>query len=321
MRPRYILTLLFSLPLFISVGQVEPGPYDPRVLVHQPEAYSLFGKPLYRMELPAETKAQLDSQYASAKTNYDENPNNADNIIWFGRRAAYLWRYREAIGIFSEGINKFPNDPRLYRHRGHRYITIREFDKAIADLETAASLISDREDEIEPDGQPNRYNIPTSTLHSNIWYHLGLAYYLQNDLKNAVRSYRECMKFSSNPDMLCATSDWLYMTLKRLGNAQEARNVLAPITNDMQIIENYSYHRRLLMYKGELQPDSLLNTQQASELDIATQGYGVGNWYLYNGMGEQANKIFEKVIAGNYWAAFGYIAAEADLKRMESTKK
>ena len=28
-------------------------------------------------------------------------------------------------------------------------------------------------------------------------------------------------------------------------------------------------------------------------------------------------ELFEKVVAGNQWASFGYIAAEAELKRMK----
>jgi tetratricopeptide (TPR) repeat protein len=316
---RYPLTLVF-VAVATAIAQVPRPATENLPVQQQPEAYSLFGRPLYRPELPKQTKAQLDSNYAIALANYHRDPHNAENIIWLGRRAAYLWRYREAIEIFSEGIQKFPDDPRLYRHRGHRYITVREFDKAIADLEKAASLIANRPDEIEPDGQPNRYNIPTSTLHSNIWYHLGLAYYLKGDFPNALRCYQECLKVSTNPDMLCATSDWLYMTLRRLGKTEEAAKILLPISNDMNILENHAYHRRLLMYKGELPLDALLNTANASELDIATQGYGVGNWYLYNGHPQKAQEMFEKVLAGNYWAAFGYIAAEADLKRMRNSK-
>jgi hypothetical protein len=52
-----------------------------------------------------------------------------------------------------------------------------------------------------------------------------------------------------------------------------------------------------------------------STLDIATQGYGVGNWYFYNGQTEKAKEIFEKVIKGKYWAAFGYIAAETEWQK------
>lgn len=292
--------------------------FTQNALPQQPEAFSLFGASLYPLQLAPDEKAKLDSNLAIAQAEYDINPHNPERLIWLGRRLAYLWRYREAIAIYSKGIALHPNDARLYRHRGHRYLTLREFDKAIADLENAAKLIQGGPDEIEPDGAPNPYNIPTSTLHANVWYHLGLAYYLRGDFNAALRCYLECMKFSkSNDDMLCATSDWLYMTYRRLGKVEEAQQVLAPIHAKMKILENFSYHKRLLMYKGSMAPDSLLDAKNATDLDIATQGYGVGNWYFYHGQTEKAREIFQKVIKGRYWAAFGYIAAEADLKRMQ----
>ena len=61
----------------------------------------------------------------------------------------------------------------MYRHRGHRYITVAQFDRAIADFEKAVALIKGTPDEIEPDGAPNPTGKPRSTLHFNIWYHLG----------------------------------------------------------------------------------------------------------------------------------------------------
>ena len=53
----------------------------------------------------------------------------------------------------------------------------------------------------------------------------------------------------------------------------------------------------------------------ANELNLVTQGYGVANWYLYNGQTEKANEIFDMIVQNSYWAAFGYIAAEAELNR------
>ena len=51
-------------------------------------------------------------------------------------------------------------------------------------------------------------------------------------------------------------------------------------------------------------------------MQIATHGYGVGNWYLVNGDKAKAREIFDRdVLKGGSWAAFGYIAAEADLRR------
>ncbi len=280
------------------------------------QALSLSGEALYPPEMSEEARADREARLAEARADYEADPDNADAIIWLGRRTAYLGEYLEAIAIYSEGIAKHPDDPRMYRHRGHRYITVRRFDDAIADLERAAQLIAGSEDEVEPDGMPNARNIPTSTLHSNIWYHLGLAYFLKGDLENALRAYRECMTVSGNPDMLVATSHWLYMTLRRLGREEEAAAVLEPIHSDMDIIENGTYHRLLLMYKGELDAETLLaEAQTADGLENATLGYGIGNWHYYNGRLEQAEIVFRSVLQGSQWAAFGYIAAEADVQR------
>jgi tetratricopeptide (TPR) repeat protein len=140
----------------------------------QPEATSVSGKPLLRIALPDQQK--LEANLAQAQADLAARPNDADAIIWAGRRLAYLWRYRDAIAMFSKGIALHPNDPRMYRHRGHRYITVREFDRAIADFDKAVALIKGRPDEIEPDGQPNAAGKPRSTLQFNIWYHLALAH-------------------------------------------------------------------------------------------------------------------------------------------------
>ena len=281
-----------------------------------PEGTSLSGKPLISAPPTGETKMRLEADLAKAQADYDRDPSNADAAIWLGRRLAYLGRFRDAIDVYTRGIARHPNEPRLYRHRGHRYITVRKLDEAIADLRKASQLIAGNPDEIEQDGVPNKAGIPRSTLQSNIWYHLGLAQYLKGDFRSALASYQEGMKVSRvNDDMLVATSDWLYMTLRRLKRDDEAKRVLDPIKDQMDILENGAYHARLLMYKGQKTPESVLNLDTADDVQIATQGYGVGNWYLVNGDKAKAKEIFDRVVAGKAWPAFGYIAAEADLKR------
>lgn len=85
----------------------------------------------------------------------------------------------------------------------------------------------------------------------------------------------------------------------------------------MDIIENDAYHRLLLLYKGELPVDSLITSSgdSADAVQDATIAYGVGNWHLYNGRTEQAMSRFREVMRSTQWAAFGYIAAEAELAR------
>lgn len=262
-------------------------------------------------------RAEYDKKLAEAKTAISAKPRDADAIIWLGRRTAYLGEYKNAARIFSEGITAFPTDARMYRHRGHRYLTLRCFDDAIADFEKAATLIKGKPDEVEPDGLPNEKNIPTSTLQSNIWYHLGLVYYLKGDFKNALRAYREAAKVSTNNDMRVATAYWHYMTLRRMGKQKEAKRVIEPFGGEIALIENTEYLKLVKLNRGEAKADDLLPAVQgeADNLGSASLGYGIGNYFLYNGDRDKAAAIFKKIVAGNQWSSFGYIAAEVELKR------
>ncbi len=260
-----------------------------------------------------QAKAEMETKLKEAQAQYQANPKSADAIIWLGRRLAYLGRFTEAIDTYTKGIKLFPSDARFYRHRGHRWITLRRFDRAISDFEKAAQLIKGKPDEIEPDGQPNARNIPTSTLHFNIWYHLGLAYYLAGPKQRALNAYRECLKVSDTPDRLVSTSHWLYMTLRRLKREREAAKVLEPIKDGMDIIENDGYYRLLLMYKGHISADQLLKEVSKQRDSAATHSilYGIANWHLYNGRTPQAFEMFQSIQGSNQWTSFGYIAAEA----------
>jgi hypothetical protein len=118
--------------------------------------------------------------------------------------------------------------------------------------------------------------------------------------------------------MLVATTHWLYMTLRRLGRKEEARRTLAAIKDDLELIENTDYYKLLMVYKGKLDAATLSNelSQDSGGLSNATIGYGLGNWFLYNGQRAEAKKLFSQVTNGNQWASFGYIAAESELKRL-----
>jgi tetratricopeptide (TPR) repeat protein len=265
--------------------------------------------------LSPETRRDFEAKLARAREEFGRNA-DAERFIWLGRRTAYLGRYKEAVGIFTEGLKKFPADARLYRHRGHRLITLRCFDAAVKDLERAAALVRGRPDEVEPDGLPNARGVPTSTLQSNVWYHLGLARYLKGDFRRALAAYREAEKVSTNPDMLVSTTHWLYMTLRRLGREREAEAALAAVGDGLDVIENGDYYRLVKLYQGKLKPTELLgeDIKASDTVGGATVGYGVGNWFLYNGQRELAEQLFRRVTAGSQWASFGYIAAEAELE-------
>ncbi|MFK7802535.1 MAG: hypothetical protein AB8G95_12950 [Anaerolineae bacterium] len=265
-------------------------------------------------------RASAEKNLAQARASFSQEA-NLENTIWLGRRLAYLYQFDEMFDVYAKGMAQFPESHKLLRHRGHRYVSTRQFKKAIADFEKAADLAKDRPVEVEPDGNPNHLNQPTSNGHFNIWYHLGLSHYLVGDFEKAADAYATCMDYSDNPDSICATVDWHYMSLRRLGKLDEAIKLLDHIEPDMELIESHSYHYRLMMYKGVYTPEKVLNpTDDRAEdrlLTLATQGYGVGTWYLYNGEQERAKAIYKQVLETNFWAAFGYIAAEVELLKLD----
>lgn len=310
--PLSLLLTLLVLATSCQAPAEEPAPDAAAPVV------SLLGDTLLPPVLSDERRAALEADLAEARATYDADPNDAEAIIWLGRRLGYLWRYHDAIDVFTEGLEEHPGDARFYRHRGHRYLSVRAFERAEEDLERAAELIEGTVDVVEPDGAPNAAGIPRSTLHTNIWYHLGLARYLQGDFEGATEAYQRGLGVSPNDDMLVATTDWAYMTLRRLGRNGEADVLLTAIEPEMDVLENDAYHRRLLMYKGTMEPEALLTVEDDADraLTLATQGYGVANWYLVEGDTARAQALYRDVLDGDYWPAFGYIAAEADLRRL-----
>lgn len=314
MKKQIIQGLIFSALFCLISCEQKEGEYQ----LKEFQGISLLGDSLKISSRTEQQLAPLIINLEEAQANFEADPSEM-NTIWLGRRYAYLSDYQKAIEIFSEGLKEYPESHKLYRHRGHRYISLRQFDKAISDFQKAYELMPKGRMDIEPDGAPNKLNIPLSNTQFNILYHYGLALYLKGDFAQAEEIYTELLRdYCDNPDLIVATADWLYMSLKRQGKNELAAEVLDLIYPEMEIIENDSYLKRLLMYKGELPVEELFKTDNDDvALSLATQGYGVANWYLYNNDTVRAKEILNMVLSGTSWAAFGYIAAEADMARLQ----
>jgi tetratricopeptide (TPR) repeat protein len=287
--PNYSATaLLLALLCFTFVSaQAQSAPDKEE---RKPEITSLLGAKYY-----AQNDDKGDVQAAEVKLAGD--PKNVDLIIALGRAQAQVWRYHDAIETYARGMKIAPDNAMLYRHRGHRYISTRQFDKAVKDMKRAAQL-NDQD--------------------FDIWYHLGLAHYLKGGFASAAEAYRRCLAVAekaAKDDSIIAVSDWLYMTYRRMKKDAEAAKILERITPQMKVVENKSYFDRLLFYKGLKTEAELVNLEKATDLEIATVGYGLGNWHLYNGNQARAEEYFRKIVSGKYWPAFGFIAAETELAR------
>ena len=269
------------------------------------EAVTLLGDTLTSPELK---EGKSFDQFKSAQLNYFDNQDDPESLIWYGRRTAYLGYFKEAIKIFTLGIETYPKDARFYRHRGHRYISTRQYDKAINDFEKAVILIDQTIDQIEPDGLPNSKNIPLSTLHGNIWYHLGLAYYLKNDMNNSLKAFTNRSVTHKYDDNIVSGGHWLYMINRRLNKIEESKAVVDQVNQEMNIIENMSYHQSCLFYKGLLEESELVIDEVAL--------YSLANWYIYEKNDTlKAKEYYQELFKGNPFS-FAYIAGEADWVRL-----
>ena len=165
-------------------------------------------------------------------------------ILWLSRRLANMERFREAINILTKGINRFSETPELYRYRGQYHITLRNFQQAVKDLEKSAALVKDMPVTLEPEATPIPMYQGTSTLQFNIWYQLGLAYYLSGDYGKAAQAYEKCLTFCEHDDEIAATADWLYLTYRRLGEDEVAEKTLELVAEDMHVQVSDGYFEK-----------------------------------------------------------------------------
>ena len=237
-----------------------------------------------------DTEAMTKAQAALAA-----DPRNITRIIELGVAQSGARQFREAIATFTRGLEIEPNNALLLRWRGHRYLSVREFDRAFADLTRGATL------------DPTIYGI---------WYHLGVLEYLRGNFAAAAAAFTKAQPLAPDAAELAGSTDWLWMSLSRAGRGDEAKAMLdrrpdnKPVTN--------AYTRRLQLYRGEIAPDAVVTSADTDDVQIATLAYGLGNWYLVRGDKAQARKWFERSVqSGGGWPAFGFIASEAELRRLQ----
>lgn len=306
MKAIYIIIVI--LVAFSCKDRIKSDP----IPTEKPAAFSLHGKAFISPAPSLDFMQQLDEKRQS----YLADSADIMNTIWYGRFIAYAGTYDKAIQHYTNAIKRFPNEARLFRHRGHRYISVRKFDKAINDFTTASRLIEGTENIVEPDGMPNAQNIPVSTTHGNIWYHLGLAYYLKQDFENALEAYLNCLNTGSSPDNVVSATHWIYMILNRLDRKEEAEDYLLAPEIKMNIIENHAYRDLCLFYKGEITEEELLGVEGAESANDAVL-YGLGNYHFYDGKKGKAKEIWSDIVGKASWNSFGFIAAESELFHWE----
>ena len=281
----------------------------PEAAMAEPQAMSFFGEELY---------AQRDEEglIASADAALAIDPEDPDLLLAAGRARRHAWHFREAIELYTRALEEDPMDWRPYRFRGHRHISLRDFDQAVADLEVA------------------RERAP---LNWDVAYHLGLAYFLAGDFGEAAEEYlrclglaedpaardalsedfRSCAANSEDPESLVAMTDWAVRALLREDRGDDARNLLDELPDELPIETNVAYHHLLELYRGEREVDELLDPDDDAPYRLETVGYGVANRLLVQGDTARALGVLREVVEDPTWPGFGRIAAEVELARLD----
>jgi len=274
---------------------------------------SLDGRPLFAVPPEADAQKRLEGDLAAAQAAYAAAPRDRDAAVWVGRRLGYLGRHHEAIAVFTDALAMHPNDPFLLRHRGHRWITLREPGKAIADLERAAIACRTVPDAVEPDGRPTEGRMPHSSLHYNVHYHLGLACLLRGEFARAERAWLDCLAVIANDESRVAVTHWLWCAKMRRGDRAGAAAVVAPIRADLDVVDNRGYLQLCLFYAGKLQRDAIVKPEGSGGSALA---FGLAHHALVTGEKDRARQEFEALVKSPGWTAFGVLCAEAELARM-----
>jgi tetratricopeptide (TPR) repeat protein len=259
----------------------------------------------------------VPADLAEAEARWRAAPEALDALVWYGRRLAYEGRLDEALGVFGAGLRIHPGDAELLRHRGHRYLSLRRFEEARRDLEQAAAALEGTPDRVEPDGAPNDFGVPRSTLHTNVWYHLGLAYHCLGRDEEAARAFAWCLALATNDDYRVAAAYWRALALLHLGRPDEAR-ALAGLyaARPLELMESFDYAALLALFAGTSERAREELARAPTPLAAATLGYGVAMGERLIGNDFAARAHLMALVSAGPSNAFGRIAAEVELVRL-----
>ena len=221
------------------------------------------------------------------------DPRNVPLLIQLGIAQSGARQFRQAINSFTRGLAVEPNNAMLYRWRGHRHLSVREYDRAIADFTRGLALDS---------------------ANYGIWYHLGVWRFVHGDFNAAADAFARAQRIAPDAGELAGSVDWQWMSLARAGRMKAADALLQARPDSLPT--NNAYRQRLRLYRGEIGPDAVLTPADTSDVAVATLSYGLGNWYLVRGDTAAARGWFDRAVRSGGWPAFGFMAAEAELRRL-----
>lgn len=287
---------------------------------------SLLGEPMYTDDVNPTNVTDTETllwAVGEAKAAAERDP-TIDNITWYGRLLGYQTLMREAVDVFSEGLKRYPNSAKLLRHRAHRYLNLREFDRSIADGLKAVALYEGQPLERERLG-PERLPATPDVVQFYLYYHLGGAFFAKGDYENAAKWFYECYQVSlvnGSAQDQAAPIYWRYLALVRLNRIDEAREWLDRYKFKAEDLdpkgEGPFYFNAIQLFRGNRFADDYYTERDSgrpfggSDGAKSSSAYTLANYWLMRGEREKAKVWLARAMDIDTWAYFPRIQAEVD---------
>lgn len=309
-----------SLMACLSVNAMAAD--EPKVL----QGKSLLGEPMYTAgpnPVNVGPTEKLLRASAEAKAAYESNP-TIDSATWYGRVLSYQGLMREAIQVYSDGLKKYPDSPKLLRHRAHRYFNLREFDKSIEDGLRAAVLYEGQPLEREKLG-PDYFPSTPDVVQFYLYYHLGHAYYAKHHYDDAAKWFsksREVAAGATDPSLVTASTYWEYLSRVRGLHYDEASALLDGYQMNLidlrDNVESNNYFDGIQLFKNMREPTTFYDTKDTGKAFSTADGmssstaYSLANYYLTRGETDKAKEFLRKAMDIETWSFFARVQGEAD---------
>src|ERR1043166_2812774 len=168
--------------------------------------------------------AQKDTgPIARAEAAHKLDPKNIDKIIALGVAQSGARQFREAIETFTSGLAIAPpNTPQqamLLRWRGHRYLSTRQMDKALADLTRGNAI---------------------DTTNYGIWYHLGIVRFARGEFDQAATCFTRALPGAPDAREHAGSPRSLWVSYMRAGKPKEAAALLAREPDSLPVDNAYT---------------------------------------------------------------------------------
>lgn len=305
---RFSLLVLIISPLIISCQSGSKEASTEPVLIQ--EATSFDGKPLYRKQVDEEKLEGADEIIEEIR----QKPLlSEEDYLKIGGLYASTYRIVDAIAVYQQGIDQYPDSYRLHRVKGHRHLSLRELRPGITHLSKADQLIGSEDNgDLEYDGSGK----PTGTYKYWVKYYSGVYYMLTDDLNNAIKCYESCIALAIDNKNTVGPSAWLYHLNQMKGQPEIAQEIIDQIDEDLDTDQGHPYFKQAMLFKGVLSPEELMaerpeTTEQWSVQD-ATVTFGVARYHAYQGDSTTYLALLDSILQTDHWNAWAYVMAEKD---------